>query len=127
MQAEVRKRSPSQEHKSPIKRIRSASEAIRHSNPFKRFSRVGLLPLVSRMYINHGTSEVKPYVDPETNAPTPFDRDSQTRLSEFRDYHQKHGRRRMVIPSFLRANAMRFELKIGDLTLVMQEVLGSGG
>eukprot|EP00750_Incisomonas_marina_P027000 INCI6073.1.p1 GENE.INCI6073.1~~INCI6073.1.p1 ORF type:complete len:428 (+),score=74.16 INCI6073.1:620-1903(+) len=33
----------------------------------------------------------------------------------------------MAIPSFLRANAVRFLLKVGDLSLVVQEVLGSGG
>ena len=120
-----RKRSVSSDL-SPIKRIRSASDAFRFSNPFKKFGRLGLLPFVHKRYINDGTSEVKPWIDQATNTPKLFNKASQRQLSEFREYHQKK-RSNMAIPSFLRANAVRFLLKVGDLSLVVQEVLGSGG
>ncbi len=71
---------------SHVKRIRRLSEVFRLNNPFKHFGQPGgLLPCISRKHINEGTSEVKPYIDPETGVPTPFNKASQKKLNEFRE------------------------------------------
>jgi len=110
---------------SPLKRLRSASEAMRANNPFKKFSIAGRLPLIPRQKINGGTPQVTTYIDTVTNAPVPFNKASQKSLREFRC--QLRAKKKLGIPSFLEGNAVRFELHIADNVLIVKEVLGHGG
>ena len=119
-----RKRSLSRDG-SPLKRLRSASHALRANNPFKKFAHNGRLPFIEKRLINSGSGQVQTYLDPLSNLPVPFDKNSQKKLAEFREYQSNDGK--MIIPSFLLENAVLFELRIANHTLVVKEVLGSGG